>query len=148
MSETSFALGDHCFGCPCRVLIGNPPGRECAEHSAAYFLVLRTTALSFGDGRHTPSRGGTFIDSHPLQSIREYATLFSEVSQMVDERILTVEQAAELLQAGHETCRRWLKKGKLPGRKIFKQWRIVEVGLRRWITARQAELLSKSENAQ
>ena len=41
-------------------------------------------------------------------------------------RILTVEQAAELLQLRAETVRRLLSKGELPGRKIGRKWRIPE----------------------
>lgn len=52
---------------------------------------------------------------------------------MVDDRILTVEQAAELLQINYETCRRYLNAGKIPGRKIGKQWRVVESDLKRFI---------------
>ncbi len=41
-------------------------------------------------------------------------------------RILTLEQAAEVMQLKPETIRRYLKSGKLPGRKVGKQWRIAE----------------------
>jgi len=54
-------------------------------------------------------------------------------SMMIDDRILTVEQTAALLQINYETCRRYLNAGKIPGRKIGKQWRVVESDLKRFI---------------
>jgi len=37
---------------------------------------------------------------------------------MVDDRILTTEQVAELLQVHYETARKYIKRGLVPGRKI------------------------------
>lgn len=50
------------------------------------------------------------------------------------ERILTVAQTAELLQVNYETCRDWIKRGMLPGRKIGRVWRILESDLRDFIS--------------
>ena len=66
---------------------------------------------------------------------------------MANDRILTVEQAAELLQVHYETVRRWMVNGEIPGRKIGRGWRIVESDLKRWISEGQAERLAKRENA-
>lgn len=52
---------------------------------------------------------------------------------MVEDKILTIEQAAEMLQVNYETARRWVKRGAIPGRKIGKTWRIVESDLRSFI---------------
>ena len=66
---------------------------------------------------------------------------------MANDRILTLEQAAELLQVHYETVRRWMVKGEIPGRKIGRGWRIVESDLKRWISEGQAERLAKRESA-
>lgn len=39
-------------------------------------------------------------------------------------KLLTVREAAQVLRIGEETVRRLLKKRKLTGRKVGKQWRI------------------------
>jgi len=41
-------------------------------------------------------------------------------------RILTIEQAAEMLQLNPQVVRQYLREGKLPGRKIGRHWRVVE----------------------
>ncbi len=64
---------------------------------------------------------------------------------MVDDRILTVEQAAELLQVHYETARKYIKKGLIPGRKIGKSWRVVESDLKRFISEGQALQLNQKE---
>ena len=53
---------------------------------------------------------------------------------MTDDRILTVEQAAELLQVSYETARGWIQTGKIPGRKIGRVWRVLESDLLRFIS--------------
>ncbi len=65
----------------------------------------------------------------------------------VDDRILTTEQAAAILQVNYETCRRYLNAGKIPGRKIGKSWRIVESDLKRFIAeGNAARGLSRAAN--
>ena len=54
---------------------------------------------------------------------------------MLDNRILTLEQAAELLQLNYSTVRRYVMKGIIPGAKLGKTWRIVESDLKAFITA-------------
>ncbi|MCX6346307.1 MAG: helix-turn-helix domain-containing protein [Armatimonadetes bacterium] len=44
-------------------------------------------------------------------------------------RILTVEQVAEKLQVKPLTVREYLRKGKIPGRKLGRSWRVVETDL-------------------
>ncbi|MDO8683312.1 MAG: helix-turn-helix domain-containing protein [Armatimonadota bacterium] len=44
-------------------------------------------------------------------------------------RILTVEQVAEKLQVKPLTVREYLRKGKIPGRKLGRAWRVVETDL-------------------
>ncbi|MHB9036308.1 MAG: helix-turn-helix domain-containing protein [Armatimonadota bacterium] len=44
-------------------------------------------------------------------------------------RILTTEQAAEKLQVKPLTVRKYLRKGIIPGRRLGREWRIVETDL-------------------
>ena len=46
-----------------------------------------------------------------------------------EHEFLTVEQAAELLQVKSTTIREWLKKGKLPGVKVGRLWRVDREGV-------------------
>lgn len=48
-------------------------------------------------------------------------------------RVLTVKQAAELLQADADTVRDWLRRGRIPGRRIGRDWRISEEALHEWL---------------
>lgn len=54
---------------------------------------------------------------------------------MTENKILTTEQIAELLQVSYETARRLLKAGKIPGTKIGRSWRVIESDLRSFIEA-------------
>lgn len=47
--------------------------------------------------------------------------------------ILTLEQAAEMLQVSLRTMQRLAKDGKLPGRQIGSQWRMDREQLREWV---------------
>lgn len=52
----------------------------------------------------------------------------------VTEELLTVEQAAAVLQMHPDTVRRLLREKKLPGRKVGpRQWRISAEVLKRWM---------------
>ena len=51
----------------------------------------------------------------------------------MSDRILTAQQAAELLQIHPETMRRMLKRGRIPGHKIGRAWRILESEIRRLV---------------
>lgn len=48
-------------------------------------------------------------------------------------RALTVKQAAEVLQADPNTVRDWLRRGRIPGRRIGRDWRISEDALNDWL---------------
>src|SRR5688572_3619490 len=50
---------------------------------------------------------------------------------------LTVEEAARLLDRSTEQVRRYLREGKLPGRRIGQQWFIEEGALAAWSPARR-----------
>lgn len=53
-------------------------------------------------------------------------------------QILTVEQAAEKLQMSPKAVRKYLRTGKLPGRKIGKAWRLLESDLERYVRGEAA----------
>jgi excisionase family DNA binding protein len=54
-------------------------------------------------------------------------------------RVLTVEQAAELLQVRPKTVRALAHEGKIPAAKVGKPWRFDEDLLREWLARRAAE---------
>lgn len=47
--------------------------------------------------------------------------------------ILTIEQAAEMLQVSVRTIQRMVKDGKIPGRQVGSQWRFDRDQLREWV---------------
>jgi excisionase family DNA binding protein len=53
------------------------------------------------------------------------------ISEMA--RILNTEQAAEKLQVKPLTIRKYLRKGLIPGRRIGREWRIVETDLEMFV---------------
>lgn len=54
-------------------------------------------------------------------------------------RILTVEQVAEKLQVKPLTVRDYLRKGKIPGCKLGRAWRVVESDLEQFLSGRPFE---------
>ncbi len=53
--------------------------------------------------------------------------------------ILTLEQAAEMLQLSARTVQRLVSKGKMPGRRIGGQWRFDRDQLREWVCGADVE---------
>lgn len=49
---------------------------------------------------------------------------------------LTVDDAAAALQLNRQTVAKWLRQGKLPGRKIGREWRISRKALENFIEGR------------
>jgi excisionase family DNA binding protein len=47
--------------------------------------------------------------------------------------VLTVEQAAELLQVDADTVSTLAREGTLPGRKVGREWRFARAALLRWL---------------
>ncbi len=47
--------------------------------------------------------------------------------------VLTLEQAAEMLQVSTRTIQRLAKKGEMPGRRVGGQWRFDREQLRHWL---------------
>ena len=43
--------------------------------------------------------------------------------------VLTPDEAAQVLRIDGDTCRRWLREGHLPGRKLGDRWRISRADL-------------------
>lgn len=54
-------------------------------------------------------------------------------------RILTVKQTADKLQMTPKVIRDYLRRGKIPGRKIGKAWRVVESDIELWVSTGQTE---------
>lgn len=58
-------------------------------------------------------------------------------------RVYTVKEAAQVLQLNEEVVRRKLRKGELPGKRIGRDWRILEDDLKAFLrsegTARPPE---------
>jgi excisionase family DNA binding protein len=74
----------------------------------------------------------------------------SALPSRLTERMLTVEQAAELLQAHQQTVRRWLRDGKLKGRMpggTKLGYRIPESEVTRLLNPDQADQASNDEPA-
>lgn len=53
--------------------------------------------------------------------------------------ILTLEQAAELLQLSARTVQRLVSRGRMPGRRIGGQWRFDRDQLREWVRGAEVE---------
>lgn len=56
-------------------------------------------------------------------------------------RILTVEQAAEKLQLAPKTVRKLLREAKLPGRKVGRAWRVLDVEMERWVGGAEPKIV-------
>ena len=57
----------------------------------------------------------------------------AEVHRSPDPEVLTLEQAAELLQVDADTVRTLAREGTLPGRKVGREWRFARAALLRWL---------------
>jgi len=53
-------------------------------------------------------------------------------------RLLTLNEAAELLQVSKRTLQRMIKLGQLPAFKVGGQWRLREIQLRQWVEIRES----------
>lgn len=52
--------------------------------------------------------------------------------------VLTVEQAAELLQLSGKTLKRLAQAGRVPGRRVGNQWRFSRAALMDWVAGTDA----------
>ena len=57
----------------------------------------------------------------------------------MSDRVMTLQQAAELLQIDVDTLRVLVRQGKVPGAKVGRQWRLEEGLLREWLRERSLE---------
>lgn len=61
--------------------------------------------------------------------------------------VLTPEEAAAILKVTPRTVYEWLKKGRIPGRKIGKVWRIPGERLERWVRGSEDDVLPSIQHA-
>lgn len=57
----------------------------------------------------------------------------------LDKDVLTLQEASELLQVSSNTVRKLLKEGKLPGKKVGREWRFSKEALIEWLKSGQAQ---------
>jgi excisionase family DNA binding protein len=55
----------------------------------------------------------------------------------LDIRLLTLAEAADLLQVSTRTLQRMIRNGELPAFKVGGQWRMRETQLRQWVEKRE-----------
>jgi excisionase family DNA binding protein len=59
-------------------------------------------------------------------------------TQLEDMRLLTLSEAAGLLQVSTRTLQRMIRSAELPAFKVGGQWRVRETQLRQWIEKRES----------
>jgi excisionase family DNA binding protein len=81
-----------------------------------------------------------------LASALRFARLrkFSMDQKLETIRLLTLSEAADLLQVSTRTLQRMIRNSQLPAFKVGGQWRVRETQLRQWIENRESPLV-KSE---
>lgn len=52
---------------------------------------------------------------------------------MEEREILTLDQAADLLQVSHNTLRKLIQEGQIPARKVGREWRLSRQVLLEWV---------------
>jgi excisionase family DNA binding protein len=60
-------------------------------------------------------------------------------------RLLTLAEAAELLQVSIRTLQRMIRNKKLPAFKVGGQWRIRESQLQQWVEHRESSIVSDND---
>jgi excisionase family DNA binding protein len=66
---------------------------------------------------------------------------FSMDEKLEDIRLLTLSEAANLLQVSTRTLQRMIRNGELPAFKVGGQWRLRETQLRLWVEDRENSLV-------
>jgi excisionase family DNA binding protein len=61
--------------------------------------------------------------------------------QLENIRLLTLSEAANLLQVSTRTLQRMIRNGELPAFKVGGQWRVRETQLRQWVKNRESPLV-------
>jgi len=62
-------------------------------------------------------------------------------------RLLTLNEAAELLQVSTRTLQRMIHSGEMPALKVGGQWRVREAQLRHWVENREGGSARETERA-
>jgi excisionase family DNA binding protein len=63
-------------------------------------------------------------------------------------RLLTLSEAANLLQVSTRTLQRMIRGGELPAFKVGGQWRVRETQLRQWVESREGSIAEAKKNRQ
>lgn len=61
--------------------------------------------------------------------------------ELEDIRLLTLSEAANLLQVSTRTLQRMIRNGELPAFKVGGQWRLRETQLRQWVESRGGSIV-------
>jgi len=61
--------------------------------------------------------------------------------------LLTLSEAANLLQVSTRTLQRMIRNGELPAFKVGGQWRLREMQLRQWLESRESQLVKVKKEA-
>ena len=59
--------------------------------------------------------------------------------------LLTLSEAANLLQVSTRTLQRMIRKGELPAFKVGGQWRLRETQLRQWVESREGSIVDEKK---
>ena len=62
-------------------------------------------------------------------------------NQFANIRLLTLSEAAQLLQVSTRTLHRMIRSGDLPALKVGGQWRVREIQLEQWVQHRENSVL-------
>jgi excisionase family DNA binding protein len=62
-------------------------------------------------------------------------------------RLLTLSEAADLLQVSTRTLQRMIRNGQLPAFKVGGQWRLREAQLRQWVENRESPLAKSAKES-
>jgi excisionase family DNA binding protein len=60
-------------------------------------------------------------------------------------RLLTLSEAANLLQVSTRTLQRMIRNGELPAFKVGGQWRVRETQLRQWVESREGSIAEEKK---
>lgn len=66
------------------------------------------------------------------------------IAGIADDGVYTLREACRLLRISEATARRWIKEGRLPGRKIGRDYRFLGRDLLRYLTSEQQPELRPS----
>jgi len=72
---------------------------------------------------------------------------FSMDEKPEDICLLTLSEAANLLQVSTRTLQRMIRNGELPAFKVGGQWRLREMQLRQWLESRESQLVKVKKEA-